>query len=90
MVAARRDERRLVTDALRELETKHTAVKGERALEVGDLEMHVADADAGIDGLCVHAFTIPQRGDLPKTGFVSRACLLSMVRGTFGFRAHSG
>ena len=33
-----------------QLETEHAAVEIERALQIGDFEMHVADAHALVDG----------------------------------------
>ena len=49
MIAARGDERRLVAEALHQLEPEYTAIKLERAIEIGDLEMHVANAHTGIN-----------------------------------------
>jgi hypothetical protein len=51
MVVARRDEGRLLAVFLLQLEAEHTAVKIEGALQVGDLEVDVADADCGGDWL---------------------------------------
>jgi hypothetical protein len=50
MVSARRYEGGLAAEALLNLETENAAVKSEGAVEIGDFKMHVADADAGIDG----------------------------------------
>ena len=50
MIAARRDERRLVAVALHHLEAEHVAIETERAIEVGDFEMNMPDAGAGDDG----------------------------------------
>ena len=50
MVAPGRDEGGLAAVALHQLEAEHAAIEGERALEIGHLEMDVADPDAGIDG----------------------------------------
>ncbi len=50
MITARRDERRLAPVTLRQRKAEHAAVKAQRPLQVGDLEMHVADADFGMDG----------------------------------------
>ena len=49
MVAAGRDEGGLGAVALGQLEAEHAAVEGERPLEVGHLEVDVADARAGVD-----------------------------------------
>jgi hypothetical protein len=51
VVAAGRDEGYLLAEALLQLESEHAAVEGEGAIEVGDLEVDVADVDAGIDRL---------------------------------------
>jgi hypothetical protein len=37
---------------LRQLEAQHALVERQRAVEVGDLQVDVADVDAGIDGVC--------------------------------------
>src|SRR5665213_288508 len=50
MIAAGRNEGRLQTPALHQFEAEHAAIKSERALEVGDLEMNMPDAGAGDDG----------------------------------------
>jgi hypothetical protein len=52
MIATGRNEGRLVPQALHQFETEHAAVKDERAVEVGDFQMHVAEADARIDRDC--------------------------------------
>jgi hypothetical protein len=49
VVAARGDERRLISHALLKLETENAAVEVERALDVGNLEMNVADVDARVN-----------------------------------------
>lgn len=49
MVAACRDEGRLRAHALHQLEAQHAAIKAKRAIEVGNLEMNVADTGAGRD-----------------------------------------
>ncbi|MEY3775253.1 MAG: hypothetical protein RLZZ129_2033 [Verrucomicrobiota bacterium] len=50
VVAAGGDKRRLRAVFLHQLETEHPAVEAEGAVEVGDLQVHVADAGAGMDG----------------------------------------
>jgi hypothetical protein len=52
MIAAGRDEGGLRSHPLHLLKTEHTAIEGQRAIEIGDLEMHVADAYPGIDSRC--------------------------------------
>ena len=49
VVAACREERGLIAHALHEVEAEHAAVEVERAVDVGDLEMDVADVHPGID-----------------------------------------
>ena len=49
MVAARRDEGRLVAQLLRDVEAEDVAVEGERPVDVRDLQVDVADVDAGVD-----------------------------------------
>src|SRR5438067_1716134 len=50
MVSAGRDEGRVRAVALLELEAENAAVEVERAVDVGDLQVHVADVHARIDG----------------------------------------
>src|ERR1051326_4454147 len=49
VVAAGRDERRLVAHPLHDVEAEDVAVKGERTVDVGDLQVHVADVDSRVD-----------------------------------------
>ena len=49
MIAAGRDEGRLVAAPLHQFKAEHAAIKAERTLEIGDLEVDVADARAGGD-----------------------------------------
>ena len=49
VVAASRDEGRLVTGPLLHLEAEHAAPERERTLDVRHLQMDVPDADARID-----------------------------------------
>ena len=49
VVAAGRDERGLLAVALHQPEAEHAAVEGERAVEIGDLEVDVADPGLGVD-----------------------------------------
>jgi hypothetical protein len=49
VVAAGREECRLTAEPLLQLEPEHIAVERERSVQVGNLEMHVADADLRID-----------------------------------------
>ena len=37
------------------------AVEGQRPVQVGDAQMHVPDADRGVDGLVVHGGSVPAR-----------------------------
>jgi hypothetical protein len=54
MLAAGGNKRRLPADALHQLEAEHAAIKIKRAIEIGDLEMDMADANAGIDRSVFH------------------------------------
>src|SRR5215212_2289839 len=47
MVAACRDERRGAGDECHELEAEHVAVEGESALQIANVQVHVADREAG-------------------------------------------
>ena len=49
MIATRRNERGLRAEFLLQFKTQDAAVKFQRAFEVGDFQMNVADADAGIN-----------------------------------------
>ena len=49
VVVAGGDERGVPAVARLELEAEHAAIEGERPLDVGDLEVGVADADARVD-----------------------------------------
>ena len=51
VVAAGGDERGLVAVALDQLEAQHVAIERQRAVDVGDLEVYVADAHAVGDGV---------------------------------------
>jgi hypothetical protein len=50
MVAASRNECGLRTKLLHELEAEHAAIEIERALQVGDFQVDVPDADRWING----------------------------------------
>jgi hypothetical protein len=52
VVAAGGEERGLVSHALHEVEAEHVPVEPDRAVEVRDLQMDVADVDAWIDRGC--------------------------------------
>ena len=49
VIAPGGDERGLVAEPLHELEPEHAAVEVERAVEVGDLQVDVADPRPGAD-----------------------------------------
>src|SRR5579871_291482 len=70
MIAARGNERRLRTDALHQVETEHAAIKGERAIDVGDLEMDVTDAHSAVDR---------------RAGLVKRNWIASIIAHQFAF-----
>jgi hypothetical protein len=50
VVAAGRDERRLGAVALHQLEAEDAAIKGQRPVEIGHLEMDMPDPNTRIDG----------------------------------------
>ena len=49
VVATGRNERGLGAVALDQLKAEHAAIEVKRAVEIGDLQMDMADPDAGID-----------------------------------------
>ena len=51
VIVAGAEERSGVTHALRDLEAEHAVVEGQRPIQVGDLQVHVADLGAGIYSL---------------------------------------
>jgi hypothetical protein len=54
---------------LHELKTQHTNIEVQGALEIGDLEMDVADADTGGDGrVGRHDATVADGGTKTNTG----------------------
>ena len=50
MIAARRQERGIAPKPLGHLKSEHVAIEGEGAFQVGDLEVHVTDADLRVHG----------------------------------------
>src|SRR5215218_293096 len=50
----------------RHAEPERVAVERERAVEVGDAQVHVADPDGGMDRFAVHAAQCPGRGRAPS------------------------
>jgi hypothetical protein len=50
MIASGGDEGRTGAHALHQLKTQHAAIEAERAVEIGDLQVNVADSGAGVDG----------------------------------------
>jgi hypothetical protein len=60
VIAAGGNKGRLRPPALHQLEAEHAAIKAKRAIDIGDLEMDMADADAGI-ALIQLAFAIGLR-----------------------------
>jgi hypothetical protein len=50
VIAAGRNERRAGTQPLHQLKSQHAAIKSQRAIEIGDLEMNMADASSCDDG----------------------------------------
>jgi hypothetical protein len=54
MVAAGGEEGGCVADALRDFEAEDVVIEGERAVQVGDLEVNVTYAGFGVDGCHAH------------------------------------
>ena len=54
MITARGNKSRFFAVTLRELKPENAAVKIERALEVSHLQMHMPNADVGIDRFFLH------------------------------------
>ena len=49
MIAARGNKCGLGAEPLHQFETEHPDIEAERALEIGDLQVDVANADTGVD-----------------------------------------
>jgi hypothetical protein len=49
MIPARRNESSVSAVTLRQLEAEHATVKSQRAVQVGHLEMHVANPNVGMN-----------------------------------------
>src|SRR5262249_46425713 len=58
VIAAGGNKSRLRPPALHQLEAEHASIKVKRAIDIGDLEMDMADANAGIDGSCTHSASL--------------------------------
>ena len=58
VITARRDECCLRTVSCNELKAEHAAVKIQRALEVGDFEVDVPDADFRVNWLIFAIFSV--------------------------------
>ena len=69
VIPTRGQERQLITDAAGDAEAEHVAVEGEGAVEVGHLEVDVADLRAGIDRVMPTTSRTPARhiGVTPET-----------------------
>ncbi len=50
MITAGGEERGVPAETLRDLKPKHAAVKRQRPVEVGHLEVHMPDAHVGMNG----------------------------------------
>ena len=61
MVAACGNESCAGAITLRQREAQHAAVEAERTLKIGDLEMHVPDADLWMDWLVIHRGLLLQK-----------------------------
>src|SRR6476620_1133700 len=49
VIPAGRNEGRFRAVTLHQFEAEHAAIEAERAIEIGDLQVHMADPDAGLD-----------------------------------------
>src|SRR5215218_9416050 len=65
VIPARREERGLVAHPRHLLESEHVAVEIDRAVEVGDLQMHMTDIYAWINGFA-HVAIVPVPPLLPS------------------------
>jgi hypothetical protein len=52
------EERSLVAHPLLDIEPEHVAVEPDRPIEIGHLQVNVADVDARIDPLARHPFRV--------------------------------
>lgn len=68
MIAAGGNERGLRAEALRKLETEHAAAEAKSAVEIGDLEVNVANAGLGMDGR--HGHRMSPKASIAKLGSV--------------------
>lgn len=60
VIAACGDEGRAGAVALGDVESEDAAVEGEGSFEIGDFQVHVADADLWVDGgCCAHELVAP-------------------------------
>src|SRR5438128_11960324 len=66
MIAAGRNKCRARAHTLRQLEAEHAAIEAERAVEVGDLQVHMPDPRASDD------WWILRHGGSPVGSFLSR------------------
>ena len=60
MITTRRNERGLRAEALLQFKTQHSTIKFQRAFKIGHFQMHMADADAGMDGRKVRCHNLLQ------------------------------
>jgi hypothetical protein len=69
VIAAGRNERRARTQALRHLKPQHAAIKSQRAIEIGHLEMNMPDARSRDDGCGAfgHGLSVLQRSSQSRS-----------------------
>jgi hypothetical protein len=65
MISTRRYEGGLAAEALHQLEAEHATIEVERTLQIGDLQVDMADPDTTIDG---------RRGDRRRARDVLGSC----------------
>ena len=51
MITTGRQECRLRAEALSDFKAEHVTVEAQRAFQVGDFQMNVADSDVGVDAI---------------------------------------
>lgn len=51
VIATGGNKRRLIAVSLRDRESKHIAIEPQCAIEIGDFQVHMANTDAGWDGI---------------------------------------
>ena len=90
VIAARGNERGLVAVTLHDLEAEHAAIKPQRAIEVGDLEMNMPDPGACDDGFDVAIASSFRAPDAAQRVALRSGALQSRGRTSAGVRYGPG